>query len=125
MSKLRPTSPHLSIYKLPAVSVFSITHRITGLYIFIYMIAVIAVWFMKPNATIMESSLFINIILFCTTVFNFALAFHISAGIRYLLWGIGFGVNLSFVQSSTRPLIFAMLFLGCLSSYFLFKATQL
>lgn len=36
--KNRPTSPHLSIYKLQLTSMFSIMHRMSGLFLYIFLI---------------------------------------------------------------------------------------
>jgi succinate dehydrogenase / fumarate reductase cytochrome b subunit len=121
MDKIRPTSPHLSIYKLPITAILSITHRITGVYIFLYIILAVNLYFLKSIAGNMALINIMQAFIILTCLFNFALAFHISAGLRYLLWGLGFGINLTFAQQSTIAILISTIIIGSYSSYLLIQ----
>ena len=98
MSSRRPTSPHLQIYRLPLTALLSITHRITGVFLSIGALLLVAVLAALAGGT--ESyapfqaflqSWFGQLILFGIT---FALYFHFCTGIRHLFWDVGMGFEL-------------------------------
>ncbi len=100
---LRPLSPHLTIYKPQITSVLSITHRFSGILLFIGVL-VFCLWIFlnmySSSSVFLQSfvaSLFGKIILFG---WSFAVYFHLYNGIRHLFWDIGKGYCLKTVTRS-------------------------
>lgn len=96
----RPLSPHLSIYKPQISSVLSISHRLSGFYLYFGLL--ILAWniifsVLEPNII---SSLYLKltsclfecwvgkILLF---FWSLALFYHPFNGIRHLFWDVGIG----------------------------------
>lgn len=94
----RPLSPHFSVYKFPLTVLMSITHRITGVALALGSL-VVAYWLASiavgpeayANATEFLGSWFGKLILFAWTA---ALFYHMSNGVRHLLWDMGYGFEL-------------------------------
>ena len=89
----RPLSPHLTIYRWPITMVLSIIHRITGVALSVGLVALVA-WLgviaydfipYDPVLAFMRS-LPGRVVLFG---FSFAFFFHLSNGIRHLIWDTG------------------------------------
>ena len=87
----RPLSPHLTIYKKPPM-VTSILHRMTGICLF-FGGSILIWWFIlfvfsKYNIFYIEllEFTFIKFCLFCITI---CFCYHISTGIRHLIWDTG------------------------------------
>jgi succinate dehydrogenase / fumarate reductase, cytochrome b subunit len=89
----RPTSPHLQIYKLPPTAVISITHRITGVFLTLGLLAVgYLLWVLSQGQSEYDSAQQILNTWFGQLVFwgfVFALLFHFCHGIRHLVWDVG------------------------------------
>ena len=91
----RPLSPHLQIYKWSATMVTSITHRITGIGLYVG-IVFIAWWLVAASMGPDAYQPFLNaaahplgqLVLFG---FTWAAAFHLFKGIQHLMWDIGYG----------------------------------
>ena len=91
----RPLSPHLQIYKWSVTMATSITHRVTGGALYIGLVF-IAWWLvaasMGPEAYAPFLTAAANpvgqIVLFG---FTWAATYHLLAGIRHLVWDIGYG----------------------------------
>ncbi len=89
----RPLSPHLSIYRWPITMTLSILHRMTGfalsvgLVAFVCWLAAIA-WDVASYTTLLSAmqSVFGKILLIG---WLFAFFFHLSNGIRHLIWDSG------------------------------------
>ncbi len=90
---VRPTSPHLQIYRLPLAAVLSITHRITG--VGLALGTLLLTWWVTSAASGPEAyymavncikSWFGQLVLFG---FSAALYFHLCNGIRHLVWDTG------------------------------------
>ncbi|MFZ8864637.1 MAG: succinate dehydrogenase, cytochrome b556 subunit [Rickettsiales bacterium] len=103
-TKSRPLSPHLTIYKPQISSVLSISHRLTGF--FLYLGLLIAAWniiFITFDGSsladffVSSSAAFFNSILGKIALFFWVFSFyyHFANGIRHLLWdsGRGFSIN--------------------------------
>ncbi len=113
----RPLSPHLSIHKPILTSLFSISHRITGIGLSIGSI-LISVWFLLINLgpnyftyfEIISKSIFFKIILIIWTVGIF---YHLFNGCRKLYWSFGIGMELTTVYISG----YIVLFLTFLSTF--------
>jgi len=100
----RPLSPHLSIYKPQLTSTLSIFHRISGGFLAFFLLFTI---FCLKVCDLSLSFYQIYWLLFCATVnldwFLFSIAnlallsfcYHISNGIRHVLWDFGFFLELS------------------------------
>ena len=93
LSPNRPTSPHLSVYRLTWLMIASIMHRITGagLYVGMGLLAWCLISLaLGPNAfsyfQIFSHSLLGKLILFG---YSWMLLHHMLGGIRYLIWDSG------------------------------------
>ena len=115
MSRKRPLSPHLQIYKPQITSILSILHRGTGIVLSIGSI-ILVLWIVAltlgENTYSMFSNLINNwfgkLIIFC---FTFALFYHLSNGIRHLFWDAGYGYDLKHAYISGVAVIISSLFL--------------
>ena len=115
MSRQRPLSPHLQIYKPQITSILSILHRGTGIVLSIGSI-ILVLWIVAltlgENTYSMFSNLINNwfgkLIIFC---FTFALFYHLSNGIRHLFWDAGYGYDLKHAYISGVAVIFFSIFL--------------
>jgi len=107
----RPLSPHLTIYKPQITSVLSITHRATG--VFLYLGAFLYVW--ELVATMRGGQGFECYIGFATSWVGMAIAlgwvvslfYHMYNGIRHLFWDIGMGFEIETVTRSGIAVILA------------------
>ena len=104
MSRQRPLSPHLQIYKPQITSLLSILHRGTGIVLSIGSI-ILVLWIV--TLTLGESTylMYSNIInnwfgKFIIFGFTFALFYHLSNGIRHLFWDAGYGYEIETVHKS-------------------------
>ncbi len=97
-------SPHLTIYKPQISSVLSIFHRLSGVFNFFGMIAL--VWwivFIAYTQTPYSETWIWN---FFTThlgmailmAWSFSLFFHMCTGVRHLFWDMGIGFSLRAVN---------------------------
>lgn len=98
----RPLSPHLSIYKPQITSILSISHRLTGLGLFIG--ALLLGWWITfsvyGNCNCINnliSSTVGRVFLFLWTL---ALYYHLLNGIRHLFWDMGKGFEIKTVNKS-------------------------
>ena len=95
MTKQRPLSPHLQVYRLPLTGLISISHRITGVLLAIGLSAVVLV--LASNAAgatayvLLQQQLqtWFGKCLYAGMVY--ALLFHLCHGCRHLLWDLGKG----------------------------------
>lgn len=106
MNKERPLSPHLTIYRPQITSVLSIMHRMTGFGLFLGLIAIL--WtlnicsFKAANIQqikgilvyITENKFFFAVMI----MWSYCLFYHLCAGIRYLFWDAGKGMELRVVN---------------------------
>jgi succinate dehydrogenase / fumarate reductase cytochrome b subunit len=104
MTKPRPLSPHLQIYRPQITSVLSILHRLTG--VFLGLGALLLAWWLIALASSPEAyaavrgfmGSFVGRILLLG--FTFALFFHLLNGVRHLAWDLGLGFDLKTVRRS-------------------------
>lgn len=105
----RPLSPHLSVYKPQLTSVLSIFHRISGAVL--ATTAIGSIFALKLSATHLNTyPVYWLAFLLCSKlewlVFAalilafFALCYHMSNGIRHLLWDMGLFLDLNKVYTS-------------------------
>lgn len=104
-SNNRPLSPHLDVYRLPLSALISIVHRGTGA--FLTMGTIVLVWWLialaggEQTFSVAQEFMggfFGKLILFG---WSFALFFHLSNGIRHLVWDAGYGFEKSEVEKSS------------------------
>ena len=115
----RPLSPHVQIDRLPLLAIASITHRITGVGLALGLVLV-SCWLSAaakgPDAYQTVHALIVSIpgrlVLFGFTA---ALFFHLTNGIRHLVWDTGRGLDLPCAQASNRIVIGATVALTALS----------
>ena len=94
----RPISPHLQIYKPQITSILSISHRLTGIILYLSSF-LISFWlfctaFNNNLKIVLDNFLFSNlgkIILFFVT---FSFTYHFLNGLRHLCWDFGYGFNI-------------------------------
>ena len=94
----RPLSPHLQIYKTQITSILSISHRFTGIILYLSSF-LISFWlfctaFNNNLKIVLDNFLFSNlgkIILFFIT---FSFTYHFLSGLRHLIWDFGYGFNI-------------------------------
>ena len=100
----RPLSPHLSIHKKILTAVFSIFHRLTGIFLTIGSFFLV-LWFLSVLIgenfynyfQIISSNFIFKVILFFWTL---AFFYHLFNGIRYLFWSFSLGMDLKTVYLS-------------------------
>ena len=100
----RPLSPHLSIHKKVLTAVFSIFHRLTGIFLTLGSILLV-LWFLSVSIgenfynyfQIISSNFVFKVILFFWTL---AFFYHLFNGIRYLFWSFSLGMELKTVYLS-------------------------
>ncbi|XP_049853886.1 succinate dehydrogenase cytochrome b560 subunit, mitochondrial isoform X1 [Schistocerca gregaria] len=91
----RPQSPHLTIYKMQLTSMLSITHRMTGLALSFYMTTLGLGTLVSPYrftdfiTWMQELHLNPAVITAMKAMMAFPLAYHISNGVRHLVWDLG------------------------------------
>lgn len=112
----RPLSPHLSIYKPQITSVLSITHRLSGLFIFIGMLYISWLIIFSNYSDLLFAEKFVsfNSMLFSNWfgklaifAWNFAFCYHFCNGIRHLIWDTGRGFSICAVKRSGLLVILA------------------
>ena len=100
----RPLSPHLSIHKKVLTAVFSIFHRLTGIFLTLGSFLLVF-WFLSVSIgenfynyfQIISSNFIFKVILFFWTL---AFFYHLFNGIRYLFWSFSLGMELKTVYLS-------------------------
>jgi succinate dehydrogenase / fumarate reductase cytochrome b subunit len=100
----RPMSPHLQIYSPQLTSVLSILHRLTGLGFTVGLILTCAWLYALSKGPIAYSDFcswlnlpFVKVIIYLILG---SVYYHMLNGIRYLVWSLGKGFELSSVYSS-------------------------
>ena len=111
MSRSRPLSPHLQIYRLPILALISISHRATGVLlaagsiVLVYWLAAVA---SGPGAFADAQALLGSIVgRVLLLALTFSLFYHLANGIRHLFWDAGFGFELRTARASGMLVIVA------------------
>ena len=111
MSRSRPLSPHLQIYRLPFSALISISHRATGVLlaagslVLVYWLAAVA---SGPDAFANAQALLGSIVgRVLLLVLTFSLFYHLANGIRHLFWDAGFGFELRTARTSGMLVVVA------------------
>jgi succinate dehydrogenase / fumarate reductase cytochrome b subunit len=100
----RPLSPHISIYRWPITMTTSILHRATGLAMSVGFIVLVG-WLFDAASGAQTYGGFINWIdsplgRLLLIGWSFAFFFHLSNGIRHLVWDSGRGFEKSTANAS-------------------------
>lgn len=105
--KIRPLSPHLSIYKPSITMTMSIVHRLTGIALYAGTL-LLAIWLI---AAATHPAVFASIQSFMGSIlgrvillgYSWALIHHALGGVRHLIWdtGIGFGPERKWLSAFT------------------------
>jgi succinate dehydrogenase / fumarate reductase cytochrome b subunit len=94
-ARVRPTSPHLQIYRWQISNSLSILHRITGAFLGLGLIA-LSFWWVSLAGGAQSYAAAANIFgnplgLLVLIGWTFAFCFHLLNGIRHLFWDAGRG----------------------------------
>jgi succinate dehydrogenase / fumarate reductase cytochrome b subunit len=102
MKKTRPLSPHLTIYRPQISSLLSISHRISGILLFIG--ALFICWFVTAAVFCPDfaqcSYIDSMIVKFAMLAWTMMLFFHLLNGIRHLFWDMGHGFEIKTMNRS-------------------------
>ena len=105
ISKKRPISPHLGIYKPQISSILSILHRTTG--IINFFVTLILIWCsialindIKGSFSFIEEFFHTFLGVFILMVWTFSLCFHLCTGVRHLCWDLGFGFGVKIMNKT-------------------------
>jgi succinate dehydrogenase / fumarate reductase, cytochrome b subunit len=80
--RVRPTSPHLQIYRWQIGNTLSILHRLTGIALALGLIA-LCYWFVALASGPQVYAAAVG--------WTFAFSYHLLNGVRHLFWDIGMG----------------------------------
>jgi len=124
--KERPLSPHLTIYKPQITSVLSITHRATG--VFLFLGAFIFVW--ELSAFARGGDAFECYMGFATSWLGIFIAFfwvlslfyHLFNGIRHIFWDMGLGFDIKTAALSGALVVIATVITTIYFFYLFYKA---
>ena len=101
--KIRPLSPHLTVYKPQLTSVLSIFHRITGsiiglsiiLSFILFYFNLFFVGFSYQYCFVFDFSyLFSSFVLIVSYFVLFGISFHVINGLRHLSWDLALGLEI-------------------------------
>lgn len=126
-NKNMPTSPHIQIYKWSVTSLTSIMHRMTGIALYLSIIAIC--WFVTYYAYQIDGSqqseqcdcLLKDILSYAfygaIVALTFSLYYHFCNGVRHLFWDFGKGFEISTAKktgllSITCALVFTIATIG-------------
>ncbi len=97
VTRSRPLSPHLQIYRWPITMVISIAHRITGgaLYFGTLLLVFLLLSAASGEAAYDRASIVFGSVLGRLVLFgySFALIHHMLGGIRHFIWDTGRGME--------------------------------
>ena len=117
--KTRPLSPHLQVYRLPLNALLSITHRITGVFLSLGLLYLIAwLWSLAAGEATYQAaqvwfSSWLAVLILCG--FSFSLFLHLCHGIRHLIWDSGHALSKKDAEYSSYGVIACTITLTLLS----------
>jgi succinate dehydrogenase / fumarate reductase cytochrome b subunit len=93
----RPVSPHLSVYRWPITMTLSILHRSTGVALSIGFVA-LTCWLVSAASGRASYDSFMALLetlpgRLLLIGWSFAFFFHLSNGVRHLIWDMGIGLD--------------------------------
>ncbi len=115
MSRPRPLSPHLSIWRFQLPAVMSITHRITAVILtsgtVLLTAWLLALAFGKNSFNLVSMIISHPLGQFVMFGYSVVLFYHASNGVRHLFWDFGKGLDIPGVYLSGRIALAAMVVL--------------
>jgi succinate dehydrogenase / fumarate reductase cytochrome b subunit len=111
MSRSKPLSPHLQVYRPQLTSVLSITHRATGILLSLGS-AVLLYWLVSAAGgaeryaaarAVLDSWL----VKLALVGWTWAFFYHLCNGVRHLVWDAGYGFALGTVYRSGYAVLIA------------------
>ena len=115
MSRPRPLSPHLSIWRFQLPAVMSITHRMTGVILasgtILLTCWLLALAFGENSFNLVSTIIFHPIGQLVMFGYSVVLFYHASNGVRHLFWDFGKALDVSGVYTSGRIAMITMFFL--------------
>ncbi len=115
MSRPRPLSPHLSIWRFQLPAVMSITHRITAVILtsgtVLLTAWLLALAFGENSFNVVSMMISHPLGQFVMFGYSVVLFYHASNGVRHLFWDFGKGLDISGVYSSGRIALATMVVL--------------
>lgn len=102
----RPVSPHLTIYKPQVTSMLSLSHRGTGLILSVIMSGFSIGMLALPNSypfylELIQSMQYGGVAIFgAKFLLAFPFMFHLTNGVRHLVWDMGYGFTLRTLYKS-------------------------
>ncbi len=108
----RPLSPHITIYKPQISSILSISHRITGVVLFVGII--LLSWWIFANVYgchCINALIFSPIGKVILALWSYCLYYHLCNGIRHLFWDAGKGYSLKIFRITGYLVVISSLFL--------------
>lgn len=119
---MRPTSPHLSIYRWQITNTLSILHRITGFALTIGSLLFVAWLWSAAYAPLWYEELhgWLSTIVGKILLLGWAAAFyyHLGNGLRHLTWDIGQGMEIHEVVRSGKVVIAFTVLMTALTAFF-------
>ena len=97
-NKNRPVSPHLQIYKPQITSILSISHRFTGIILYLSTF-LISFWlfcsaFINDLKIVLDDFLFSSVGKIFLFFITLSFIYHFLNGLRHLIWDLGYGFNI-------------------------------
>lgn len=99
----RPLSPHLQVYKLPLAAIISISHRIMGGVFFaagIIIALICLMWLASINLGWLSAIVFSWVGKMKAALLIVGIVFYALTEIRYIIWGLNYGMTSTFVSTS-------------------------
>jgi succinate dehydrogenase / fumarate reductase cytochrome b subunit len=122
-ARIRPLSPHLTIYRWPATMITSITHRATGMAMAVG--ALVLAWWLISISNGPEGYAAFHAVMDTipglVVVFGltWSLAYHFFSGLRHLAWDLGYGFEKKQAEHNS-VIVFALSFLAAIAIFAVF-----
>lgn len=107
--KIRPLSPHLTIYKPQLTSILSIFHRITGSTLGLFLVSSFIIFYGNlffvgfSSSYCLSFDFFSSFFILLNAIGYFLLSiltYHMMNGIRHLSWDLAFGLEIKNLYTS-------------------------
>lgn len=122
MTKERPLSPHLQVYRLPMTAKMSITHRMTGVILMAgtLLVAVVLIAAALGEAYYNDVMGWVRSDIGIVLLFGWSLAlyYHLFNGIRHLFWDMGYLFELKNARAAGWVVLFATAGMTALTWYY-------
>ncbi len=124
LSRPRPLSPHIGIYRWQISMITSILHRASGLMLSLSAV-VIALWFYTaayaPYSYVQMAEIFRSIPgKIALILWSLAFYYHLLNGIRHLAWDAGYGFSVPTAERTGQIALAGSVLLAVITAYCLF-----